>query len=280
MSMRKRLRRLLELERPLVMPDAYDGMSARLIALAGFKAVQCSDFSMALTSRAVPEAKLGLEKNLEITRNIVASVELPVMADGEDGFGPPTAVADVVRSFVAAGVAGINIEDQVLPPTEPGQIVDCAVMIQKIRVARKTAGQCGAPDLVVNARTDALMTSTDRAKGLQLAVERGNQYLAAGADLVFVVGVAKPEEARYVADQIRGPVSIAAGMPYNIKELSIGTLRECGVARVSFPSLAVFAALRAVKDALAMIRGAHDFDQLADRGLLCEMQDVRQVCGR
>ena len=280
MNMREELRRLLDSERPLVMPDAFDGMSARLIALAGFKAIQCSGFSMALASRAVPEAKLGLQKNLEITGDIVASVNLPVMADGEDGFGPPSAIPDVIRSFMGAGAAGINIEDQALPPTEPKQIVDCAVMVDKIRVARKTATENGAPDFLINARTDALMTHNDRAKGLQVAVQRGNEYLAVGADLVFVVGVARLDEARQLVRQIRGPISIAAGMPYNIRELSIKSLRECGVARVSLPSVCIFAALRAIKDSLAIIRGSDGFDELVSRGLLCEMNDAGNVCAR
>ena len=112
MNLRATLRDLLRTERPLIIPDAYDGLSARLIEMIGFKAVQCSGFSMALASRAIPEARLSFEKNLEITRDIVQSVKVPVMADGEDGFGPPSRVFETVGAYIDAGIAGINIEDQ------------------------------------------------------------------------------------------------------------------------------------------------------------------------
>lgn len=85
MNLRQTLRDLLKTEHPLIMPDAYDGLSARLIEWEGFKAVQCSGFSMALASLAIPEALLSHEQNLAITRDIVNSVKVPVMADGEDG---------------------------------------------------------------------------------------------------------------------------------------------------------------------------------------------------
>ena len=104
MNNRQVLRELLKNERPLVMPDAYDGLSARLIQLAGFKAVQCSGFSMGLASQAAPEQDVDLQRNLAITRDIVRAVTIPVMADGEDGFGPPAVVYETVGAFIDASV--------------------------------------------------------------------------------------------------------------------------------------------------------------------------------
>lgn len=280
MNPREELRHLLANERPLVMPDAYDAMSARLIALAGFKAVQCSGFSMALAARAEPETKLGLERNVALTRDIVAAVKLPVIADGEDGYGPPAAIAATVRAFVAAGVAGINLEDQVLPPSPAKQIVPVEVMVAKLRVARETAATSGARDLVLNARTDALMAGPDRVAGLQTAIERGNQYLAAGADLVFVIGVNTPEEARDVTRGIHGPVSIAAGLPNNLRTLSLASLRACGVARISLPSVAVFATVRAVSDVLGSIQRTGELDDVIARGLLADLAQAGAICAR
>ena len=280
MNPRETLRELLRTERPLIMPDAYDGLSARLIETVGFKAVQCSGFSMALASQAIPEVKLGFEKNLEITRDIVQSVSVPVMADGEDGFGPPERVFEVVRAFVDAGVAGINIEDQVLPPPEGKGVVDRSVMIEKIRAAREAGAGRGAADLVVNARTDVLTVRTDRSAGLREAVERGNDYLEAGADLVFVIGVDALAEAEQMARDIDGPVSIAAGLPSNISALSITELRACGVARVSLPSIAVFAGLRAVRQVLSIVLRSGDLREIAEKRLLCDMAEVGAVMAR
>jgi len=280
MNPRETLQHLLRMERPLVMPDAYDSLSARVIEAIGFKAVQCSGFSMALASRAIPEAKLGFEKNLEITRDIVHAVGVPVMADGEDGFGPPARVFEVVRAFVDAGVSGINIEDQLLPPSEAKSVVDRSLMIEKIRAAREAAAAAGAGDLVVNARTDALTVWPHRAEGLREAIERGNQYLDAGADLVFVIGVDSLAEAKQVAREIHGPVSIAAGLPNNIGAMSIGELRECGVARVSLPSVAILSALRALKQTLSMIYRAEGFREVTEQGLLSDMSDVAKIMAR
>ncbi len=172
------------------MPDAYDGLSARLIETAGFKAVQCSGYSMALASLASREESLGLARNLEITRHIVQTVGIPVMADGEDGFGPPSSVHATVSSFLDAGVAGINIEDQVLPPGETRTVVEPQLMVEKIRAAREAAKQMNAADLVINGRTDVLAASEDRVRGVAEAIDRGNQYLEAGADLIFITSVA------------------------------------------------------------------------------------------
>src|SRR5512136_849421 len=102
------LRQLLKSGGTLVMPDAYDPISARLIERLGFKAVQCSGYSFALAACCPSEAVFGFERNLALTKAIVEAVEVPVMADGEDGFGDPPVVAETVRAFVRAGVAGIN----------------------------------------------------------------------------------------------------------------------------------------------------------------------------
>ena len=276
-NQREKLRELLQSEHPLVMPDAYDALSARLIEAAGFKAVQCSGFSMALAARCVPEPSLTFEENLRITTSIVQAVRLPVMADGEDGYGLPEQVTSTIQAFCAAGVAGINIEDQVLPPSQPKRVAARSLMTEKLQAAREAANRSNMPDLVINGRTDALAADSDRMRGLQEAVERGNLYLSAGADLIFVAGVATLDEVKALVGGIKGPVSITAGMPPGIREMSIGSLRDCGVARVSLPTVAVFSALQAVKHTLALIRTHDDFDQILEQNLLCSMQDVTAI---
>ena len=248
--------------------------------MIGFKAVQCSGFSMALALRAVPEAKLSFEKNLAMTRGIVESVGVPVMADGEDGFGPPAQVFETVGAYLEAGIAGINIEDQTLPPTEPKSVVDRSLMKEKIHASREAAVAKNAADLVLNARTDALAVCPDRKKGLREAVERGNEYLGAGADLIFIVAANTLDEVRQLVKEIQGPVSIAAGLPSNIGAMSIRELRECGVARVSLPSVAVLSALQAVRQTLSAIHRTESFNEVLERGLLCDMADVARIVAR
>jgi 2-methylisocitrate lyase-like PEP mutase family enzyme len=280
MNNRQILKELLRVEQPLVMPDAYDGLSARLIQMAGFKAVQCSGFSIGLASRAAPEQAVDLDKNLDTTRDIVRAVTIPVMADGEDGFGPPATVYKTVCAFLDVGVSGINLEDQILPPSKDKGVIDSALMVEKIQAAREAARDRQAADLVINARTDALALCDDRHKGIDEAIVRGRKYLQAGADLIFVTMVSTPDEVRRLVDGIQGPVSIAAGMPYNIKTLTIGHLRGCGVARVSLPAILVFSAIQALKLTLAIIQDNDNFEKIMEKGLLCSPGDLPHILSR
>ena len=197
-----------------------------------------------------------------MTKAIVEAVDVPVMADGEDGFGDPSAVAETVRAFIRIGIAGINIEDQVLGEPAPKRVIERSLMIEKIKAARKAAQQEGLTDLVVNGRTDALAAAANRAEGLEEAVERANHYLDAGADLAFVTGIVTLSEVKTLVDGIHGPVSIAAGLPNNITSMSIAELKACGVARVSLPVIAIFSAIRAIRRTLAALRGSQDFSAI------------------
>lgn len=270
----RRLRELIQAEDTLVMPDAFDPVSARIIERLGFKAVQCSGFSMAVAAVLPTEADLGIEANLGLSRAIVNAVEVPVMADGEDGFGGPEVVADTIRAYVQAGLAGINLEDQVLGQPGPKRVVAREVMIEKLTTARKIAKQSNNADLVINGRTDALAVASDRQVGLKEAAERANAYLGAGADLAFVTAVATMEEVRRLVREIQGPVSIAAGMPYNIRTMSVKALKDAGVARVSLPAVAILSVVRAMTDTWRSIRDTEDFADILSKSQVCGMEDI------
>ncbi len=272
-----RLRELIKSGHTLVMPDAFDALSARIIEKLGFQAVQCSGFSIALAARCRKEQDLGLEENLHVTRNIVEAVSIPVMADGEDGFGDASVIGDTVRRYIGVDAAGINIEDQI--PEQPGrgiQIVDCQVMVDKIKAARQAAIDSGHSEFFINGRTDALAAANDRIAGLNEAIKRANCYLKAGADLAFVTRVAKLEETQLLVREIAGPVSIAAGMPYNMN-LSIADLKQCGVARVSLPAMMVFAGIRAMTNTLSGVLAGESFTNIAERGLVCTMKEADEL---
>ena len=175
----RRLRELILATETLVMPDAFDPISARIIESLGFKAVQCSGFSMALSSMRPTEADLGMETNLNVSRAIVNAVGLPVMADGEDGFGGPADIARTICAYVDAGLAGINLEDQILGQPGPKRIVSSEMMVEKLRNARRAAKEANNAEFVINGRTDALAVSSDRQAGLQEAAARANAYLSA-----------------------------------------------------------------------------------------------------
>ena len=271
------LRQLINSGGTLLMPDSYDPLSARIIEKLGFKAVQCSGYSFALAACCPSEAAFGFERNLALTKSIVEAVQVPVMADGEDGFGDPPVVAETVRAFVRAGVAGINIEDQVLGQPAPKRVVERPLMIEKIRAAREAARQEGQPDLIINGRTDALSVATGRTEGLNESIARANLYLEAGADLAFITGVATIEEVKALVHNVHGLVSIAAGMPNNINTMSIADLRACGVARVSLPAIAIFSAIQSLTHTLEALRDSQDFSLVLQEKLLCSPQDVSRL---
>jgi 2-methylisocitrate lyase-like PEP mutase family enzyme len=274
------LRALIKSPETLVMPDAFDPLSARIIERSGFKAVQCSGYSFSLVNCCPTEAAFGFERNLAITKRIVEAVEVPVMADGEDGFGDPAVVAETVRAFVGVGVAGINLEDQVLGQPGPKRVIDKTLMIEKIEAARNAAQQEGNPELVVNGRTDALAAATDRKEGLQEAIARSNLYLDAGADLAFVTDVRTMDEVKTLAAGIRGPLSIAAGLPYNIKNISLEELIALGVARVSLPVLAILSSAGAIIRSLELLRQPDSFSKILDEQLLCSHADLTALLMR
>ena len=260
----QRLRALLASGTTLVMPDAYDPLSARIIEELGFAAVQCSGYSFSLAAACPSEAEFGFERNLRLIANIVQAVNVPVMADGEDGFGDPETVYRTVRAYINVGVAGINLEDQVLNVPNSHQVIGCAQAIAKLTAALAAVRDADVPSLLINARTDALAVATDKEAGLDEAIDRANAYLEAGAGLAFVTGVTSLAQVRRLVAGIRGPLSIAAGLASNAAAFSIADLIECGVARVSLPTLPLFAAIDGVRRALADVARTNVFSALPE----------------
>ncbi|MEL7670960.1 isocitrate lyase/PEP mutase family protein [Methanobacterium sp.] len=250
----KKLKELLNSGETLVVPDAYDPISAKLIENAGFKAVQCSGYSFSISAGYTREIDVTLDENIELTRRIVEAVDVPVMADAEDGYGGPEEVIDTVARFIETGVAGINIEDQIPDGKSKLSIIDADLMAQKIMVARQTAEIEGYSDFVINGRTDALKSTDDRYDGLEIAIDRANQYLDAGADLAFVTYAATLDEVKQIKKEVKGPVSIAAGQPYNINNFTINDLKKLGVARVSLPTLLIYSSLQAINNSLQYLK--------------------------
>ena len=258
----KKLKELLNSGETLVVPDAYDPISAKLIENAGFKAVQCSGYSFSISAGYRREIDVTLDENIELTRRIVESVDVPVMADAEDGFGGPEVVIDTIERYMDVGVAGLNIEDQIPDGKSKLSIIDADLMAQKIIVARETAEIEGCHDFIINGRTDALKSTEDRSEGLEIAIDRANQYLEVGADLAFVTYAATLDEVKQITKEVKGPVSIAAGQPYNINNFTINDLKKLGVARVSLPTLLIYSSLQAINNSLHYLKEDNLVDAL------------------
>ena len=276
MNKSKKLKKLLNSSETLIMPDAYDPISARLIEKAGFKAVQCSGYSFSIAAGYKREIDVTLDENIEWTRRIVEAVDVPVMADAEDGYGGLEEVIETVDRFIQAGVAGLNIEDQIPDGKTPLSIVDGDLMAQKIILARETAKAENNHDFIINGRTDALRSAENRDKGLEIAIGRANQYIEAGADLAFITYVETIEEVKKIVREVKGPVSVAAGMPYNVKEFSIHDLVKCGVARVSLPTLLIYSSLQAINSSLEHLED-DELLKFAENGSLYSYDNLKDL---
>jgi len=221
--------RQLHTRRPLVLPNAWDAGSARVIEAAGAPAIATTSAGVSWSFGRKDGQKLRREEMLQVIGNIVESVKVPVSADMESGYGNGSGkdVADTVQALISMGVAGINIEDS---PGHDGQmLLRPEEQAERIRIARQTATSLGG-DLLINARTDLYLFQVGDVKTrFSAALERARLYRRAGADCVFVPGVIDMSTIAALVKAIEGPLNIMAmpGTP------SVKQLAEIGVARVS-----------------------------------------------
>ncbi|MGH3381828.1 MAG: isocitrate lyase/PEP mutase family protein [Actinoallomurus sp.] len=224
-----RLRELHLDERLLVLPNAWDAASARVLAEAGFPALATASHAVSHSLGYEDGEGAPPEEMFAAAARITGSVDVPVTVDAESGYGlAPAELAECLRE---AGAVGCNLEDTLHGEAAGGGHVLADLKVQADRVG---ALRDADPALVINARTDVFLG--DRMPGasaeevLEEAVARGRAYLDAGADCVFLIGVADEATIRTLVERVPGPVSVLyhAGAP------SLARLGELGVARVTF----------------------------------------------
>jgi len=270
------LKKMIMERKALIVPGAYDALSAKLIERTGFKAIQVSGFGLAACYLGKPDVGLLTQTEMvNFTKNIVNAVDIPVMGDADTGFGNAINAMRAVQEFEQAGCAGLNIEDQVFPKRcghmEGKQIVPQEEMVKKIEAA------CDArkdKDFVINARTDAIAIS-----GIDDAIKRGKAYADAGADLIFVEAPQSKEQIKRIAEEVGAPISI--NLFDSIKGgktplMTYAELRELGVARVSVPVGSIFAAVKGVQSYLEAVK-----DEIAPGryDLVCKFDEFKELVG-
>jgi len=268
------LRELLAGPEPVLAPGAYDALSARLVQRAGFPAVYLTGFGASASLLGRPD--VGLLSFAEMAghaRRLVQAVEVPVIADADDGYGNPLNVMRTVREYAAAGVAALHIEDQVAPKRcghmDGKDVIDAGEMVEKVRAAVEARGGDGP---LIIARTDARAIH-----GLEAALERARRYREAGADLLFVEAPETEEEIEAVAAAFPDvPLVFNWVDGGKTPQLPVARIRELGFALVIFPVTTLFAAAHAVAGVLARI-GEHDvppFDAFTDMIGLPEVREL------
>lgn len=244
------LRRRLAEGRLLTVPGCSDALGARLVEQAGFDAVYMTGFGTSATLLGQPD--VGLLSGSEMTQNagrIVAATNLPVIADGDTGYGNAINVARTVRDYERAGVAAIQLEDQVMPK-RCGHMADKSVVPIGEMAGKVRAAVDARDDLVVIARTDSRA-----AEGLDAAIVRAHAYVDAGADVLFV-------EALESADEFARVGAEAFGVPlvYNWVEggrspaLTAREIEAMGYSILLLPISLLLAATQAMQATLARIR--------------------------
>lgn len=246
MSQRDRAAAFRELHdlRPLVLPNAWDAGSARVIEQAGAKAIATSSAGVSWALGRPDGEGLGREEMIRMVRAVVEAVEVPVTADVEGGYGTgsPEDVAETARAVVAAGAVGVNLEDS--PGLDGATLMAPEAHAARIRAAREAAAAAGG-DLVINARTDVYLLQVGEPAGrFDEAVRRANLYRQAGADCLFVPGTVDPATVAALVRAIDGPVNVLAwpGAP------TIQELGRLGVARVSLGAGVARAALAVARE--------------------------------
>ena len=278
---RNQFRQLLKNEPFIVSPGVYDGYSIRLVEAAGFKTACTSGAAVSNALLGIADiGVMGLAENVTHCRHLARSVSIPLTADADTGYGNPVNVYHTVQMFEEAGVAGINLEDQVSPKRcghMPGKdVVSEAEMVKKIEAACLARRD---DDFVIIARTDSLAL-----EGIEGAVKRARAYARAGADMLFPDAVRSEDDIKRLVDAAGIPVSINMGFGIRNRPttplIPLPRLKEIGVKRISLPRMLPAAAIYGMRQALQVMQGVVATGVPADRpDLLVGIEDIMELMG-
>ena len=251
-----RLRELLTGPDMIIAPGAYDALSARLIAQAGFPSVYMTGFGTAASVLGQPD--VGLLTMSEMVGRAAALVsaisaigEIPLIADADTGYGNPINVQRTIREYERVGVAALHIEDQVWPKKcghmEGKQVIPMDEMVQKVRAAVDARQD---PDFVIIVRTDA-----NAVHGLEDALRRGQAYFEAGADMLFIEAPRTIEELRAIKQTFPAvPLLFNWADGGKTPMLPLDEIRTLGFKLVIFPVSTLFAATHAMLSLLEVLQ--------------------------
>jgi 2,3-dimethylmalate lyase len=251
MNVRKKFKAIMAGKRLVLMPGAYDGLSARIMQAEGFEAICAGGYAAVGSMLAQPDmGQSNMRDYADHYARIAGAVEVPVYVDADTGFGGVNNVRQMVRSFEAVGLAGLFLSDQVFPNRcgyLPGkQIIPVEQMLAKIKAAVDARRD---PDFFIAARTDAAGV-----EGLNAAIHRGQLFMEAGADMAKPQGVDAIEDIKRMIREVGGPHMATLSQAAGPKQRSLEELESAGVVAATFPSIALFAAAAAVRNVLRILK--------------------------
>jgi 2,3-dimethylmalate lyase len=267
MNVRKKFKAIMAGKKLVLMPGAYDGLSARVMEAEGFEAIAAGGYAAIGSMLAQPDnGQSNMRDYADHYARMCEAVEVPVFVDADTGFGGVNNVRQMVRAFESAGVAGLFFSDQVFPNRcgyLPGkQVVPVEQMLAKVKAALDARRD---PDFFIAARTD--VTSIE---GLNAAIGRCQLFMEAGADMAKAQGVDAIEDIKRFMREVGGPHMATLSQAAGPKPRSLEDLAAAGVVAASFPSLALFAAARAVRNVVRILKRENSLTPTQDHVLSLE----------
>jgi 2-methylisocitrate lyase-like PEP mutase family enzyme len=275
----RKFRELLARGSLIVAPGVYDGYSARLVEKAGFEMAATTGAGISNSLLGIDDiGVMGLVENVNHCRMLARTLSIPLTADADTGYGNPMNVHYTVQMFEEAGLAGINIEDQVhpkrcghMPGKEVIPLVEGVKKIEAACLARRSDA------FAIIARTDALAI-----EGVDGMLRRARAYAQAGADMIFADAIRSEDEIKRLIDAARVPVTVNMGFGIRARPttplLSIKRLAEIGVRRVTLPRMLPAAAIHGMTHALEAMKEVIASGEPADRpDLLVDIDAIMRL---
>ena len=244
---------------PLILPNAWDVISARLVEDAGFPAIATTSAGVAWSLGYADGEDITRDEMLAAVARIAKAVRVPVSADLEAAYGPsPDDAAATARGAIKAGAVGFNFEDSTADSNKP--LLDIPLQVARIRAARAAADELGV-HLVINARTDVYLAEIGAPHTrFDETVRRLTAYRDAGGDCLFAPGVADPDIIARLVNALNAPLNVLA----TPASPPVAELAKLGVARISLGGGVYRAALGLTKRRLGELRQHGRFDAMLE----------------
>ncbi|RYF83863.1 MAG: isocitrate lyase/PEP mutase family protein [Comamonadaceae bacterium] len=275
MSTRKQLKALAEARRGVIVPGAFNALSAKVIEDLGYEAIYVTGAGVTNMWFGMPDQGfMGLHEIADHTARIRDAVNLPLIVDADTGFGNALNVRHTVRVLERAGADCIQLEDQVAPKRcghfSGKEVISTEEAVTKIKAAVDARHD---PDFLIMARTDAAATH-----GFEAAIERAQRFAEAGADILFVEAVTQPEEVRVLPKRLAKPQLMNMVIGGRTPIFNATELGEMGYGIVLYANAALQGAVAGMQKALTVLRDAKEVRE--DSGLVTPFAERQRLVGK
>ena len=253
MSKSKSFRKLLETNESVLVPGIYDALSAKIAQQVGFDAVFHTGYGTAATLLGVPDIGLvSFSEMKERVSNICNSIDIPVIADADTGYGNSLNTMRTVKDYIRSGASGLILEDQVWPKKcghmKGKAVIPIDEMESKIIAASQSRKE-EKSDLIIVGRTDSLAI-----EGVEMAIERVKRYRKAGADVLFIDAPNKIDELELIAKKVKLPLLLNQLEGGRTPLISMKQAKKIGFKIILFPLTSLYSSTKAMFDSLSYLK--------------------------